>query len=36
MQLIVQKWLRDHPNELDQPARMSVLVALAQAFPCHR
>jgi hypothetical protein len=36
MQLIVQKWLRDHPGDLGESARVSVMAALAQAFPCRR
>jgi len=31
---IVAKWLRDNPEQLNGSARISVLVALARAFPC--
>lgn len=34
--LIVEKWLRDHPGDLGEVARVPVVVALAQAFPCRR
>ena len=33
--LIVAKWLRDHPAQLNDEARGSVAIALAQAFPCR-
>ena len=36
MKLIVEKWLRDHPGNLGESARMPVVLALAQAFPCRR
>lgn len=31
---IVVKWLNEHPEELHQTARVAVLVALRNAFPC--
>lgn len=31
---IIVKWLRDHPDQLHQTARVSAFVALAQAFSC--
>ena len=36
MKLIVAKWFRDNPGELNNAARVSVVIALAQAFPCRR
>ncbi len=33
--LIVEKWLRDHPDALGEPARVPAIVAIAQAFPCR-
>ena len=32
---IVTKWLKENPAELHRSARMSVLVAYIQAFPCE-
>jgi hypothetical protein len=32
--LVVTKWLREHPDQLHYEARSSVVIALAQAFPC--
>ena len=34
MKLIVAKWFRDNP--LNNAARVSVVIALAQVFPCRR
>ena len=31
---IVTKWLKDNPQDLHQSGRMSVLIALGNAFPC--
>lgn len=36
MMLIVAKWLRDNPGELNNDARVSAVLALAKAFPCRR
>jgi hypothetical protein len=33
--LIVQRELKEHPEELHQSAATNVLVALSQAFPCR-
>lgn len=33
---IVTKWFRDHPNDLHESARMSVMLALQTAFPCKK
>ena len=33
MKLIVEKWLRDHPGDLHLPARVLVVIALAQGVP---
>jgi hypothetical protein len=35
-QLIVTKWLGDHPTTLHESARTSIFIALAQAFPCRQ
>ena len=32
--LIVKKWLSDHPDMLNYPTDILVLVALKKAFPC--
>ena len=32
---LVEKWLRDNPNALAEPARVPAVIALAQAFPCR-
>lgn len=32
---IVTKWLEDNPKELHTSARISVVIALAKAFPCN-
>lgn len=32
---IVVKWLEDHPQSLHESARMSTMIALADAFPCE-
>jgi hypothetical protein len=29
------KWARDHPEELHKRARLSLLIALKEAFPCQ-
>jgi hypothetical protein len=34
--LIVEQYMRDHPDNLHLPARDIVLAASVQAFPCHR
>jgi hypothetical protein len=34
LRLIFLKWARDNPSQLHESARMSVVVALAHAFPC--
>ena len=31
---IVVKWLREHPERLHEPARILVMIALREAFPC--
>jgi Rap1a immunity proteins len=31
---IVQKYLRDHPENLDLPAQMLIALAIHMAFPC--
>lgn len=31
---IITKWLKEHPDTLHQTARMDVLLALQNAFPC--
>lgn len=33
--LIVQKWLKDHPEKLHTPKMMAIEQALADAFPCE-
>ena len=33
--LVVGKWLREHPNDLHKTARVSVFLALKEAFPCR-
>jgi hypothetical protein len=33
-QLVVAKWLREHPQDLHRSTRILVMVALTQAFPC--
>ena len=33
---IVVKWLSDHPKELNESARSSVLLAFFDAFPCPK
>lgn len=33
---VVTKWLRDHPNDLHESARMSVMLSLQTAFPCKK
>jgi hypothetical protein len=35
VRLIVEKHLRDHPEELHHSARLIVAIALDQAFPCR-
>ncbi len=34
--LIFIEWAKAHPAELHKTARMSTVIALAQAFPCNR
>jgi len=34
--LIIEKYMRVHPDKLHQPARVIAAVALAAAFPCGR
>lgn len=33
---IVDKWLLDHPETRDQPARVITALALGRAFPCPK
>jgi Rap1a immunity proteins len=33
---IVQKWIRDHPEEMSESARGVVFTALMKTFPCSR
>ena len=33
---IFLKWANDHPEQLHESARISVMLSLAQAFPCAR
>lgn len=33
-QLVLVKWLREHPNDLHHTARILTISALTQAFPC--
>ncbi len=34
--LIFVKWVREHPEDLHTTARVSAVLALAEAFPCQR
>jgi hypothetical protein len=33
---IVVKWLQDHPKDLNQRARIQVMLAFKDAFPCKK
>jgi hypothetical protein len=36
IRIIVEKYLKDHPDQLDKEAGALVGLALHQAFPCKR
>lgn len=33
---VVKKYVKDHPEKLDRPAKTLVFLALATAFPCNK
>ena len=33
---ILVKWLNDHPDELHKSAKVSVFIAMSEAFPCNK
>ena len=36
VRLVFVKWAKDHPSALHESARVSVMLALDEAFPCAR